>query len=298
MQEEQDVKMTDPVLLRRIEDLIHKTMALAEKADDEAAHQSYEYAMKCLLALADAVLQGKDVFGIEPWHPVHEDVPLSAPGEMLLRVRDAQGAALAPYPAIMTFYQNNLTAEIDGVLFLYALSQFARSDERQVSINISARSLRNADFIKTILARRAALLLPPEKKVIIEIHESTPHLKMSAHLLKLLRSAGFAFAIDDVGLSMNDVLRLSDFENIADYIKLDRRSVQASPERPYSLDHVVAFITATLPNTVMVAEGVRSMEQARALHEFHPAIRYVQGLYLPDRSTFAAEWAAQTTKMI
>src|SRR5688572_22341843 len=122
------MKMTDPEVLSRIESLIHTAKTLEKNAENDEVLEAGRCALKALIALADAVLQDKDVFRIEPWHPVHDDVPLTMPGEMLLRLKDRQGQALAPYPAIMAFYTNGLTAEIDAILFLCALAQFARSD--------------------------------------------------------------------------------------------------------------------------------------------------------------------------
>jgi EAL domain-containing protein (putative c-di-GMP-specific phosphodiesterase class I) len=53
----------------------------------------------------------------------------------------------------------------------------------------------------------------------------------------------------------------------------------------------MAFINATLPAATIVAEGVKTAEHAAELRRHHPTIQYVQGLYLPDRATFAGQWA-------
>lgn len=283
----------DPELLRRIEHLIITMQGLCANAPDENAREKFDYTMKALAALAEAAMSGRDIFGIEPWHALYKEPKLDAPGEMLLRLKNPNGEPIAPYPAIMTFYQNNMTAGIDTVLFLAALAQFERGAERQVSINISARSLKDGDFVKAAIARLESLALAPGRRVIIEIHESTPNLAMNKKVLDLFRKAGVLFAIDDVGLSMNDVFRLAEFDGIADFIKLDRQSVNSNPQNPNSLDHVVSFIHSMLPHAVMVAEGVKSAQHARELHRHHPAIRYVQGLYLPAREDFAKEWKGQ-----
>lgn len=285
---------SDAALLQKIEYLIHTVQALADKARAEQDREQARYTLKCMAALGDAVLKERDVFGIEPWHGVHDDVPLAQPGEYLLRLKDGKGEALPPYPAIMCFYEHGMTAAIDTALFLCALAQFSRSEEKQVSINVSARSLRDADFIRTVLARLNDMSFAEDEKIIIEIHETTPDLKMSKDVLRLLREAGVMFAIDDVGLSMDDVLRMAEFDEIADFVKLDRHSVCAHPENKNSLDHVISFVTSMLPDAVLVAEGVKSAEHAAQLLEHHPQIKYVQGLYLPtSRSEFSREWAAQ-----
>lgn len=286
------MKTADLDLLRRIEKLIRTVQNLCTNAPDADARHNFDYTLLALTALAGSVIEDQPIFGIEPWHALHDDVPLDAPGEMLLRLKDSRGEPLPPYPAIMTFYKNNMTAEIDTILFLCALREFKRGPERQVSINVSARSLKDGEFVKASIARLEALDLEPGRKVIIEIHESTPNLIMNQKVLELFRKTGVLFAIDDVGLSMNDVFRLAEFDGIADFIKLDRQSVNSKPQNPNSLDHVVSFIHSMLPSTVMIAEGVKSAAHALDVHRYHPDIKYVQGLYLPGREEFAADWQA------
>lgn len=279
-------------LQSRVDRLYQSVSMLDADAVPDHEQKNIQHTLISLQALTRAVESDELVFGIEEWHVIHDDPPLDQPGEMLLRLTDDGGEALAPYPAIITFYQNNLTAEIDTVLCLCALKQFEETDERQVSINISARSLNDADFVKTVLGRIELMKLPDDHKIILEIHESTSGLVMNKKVLSLFRQCGIAFAMDDVGLSMNDVLRLSEFEDIADFIKVDRKSVCAHPEDPTSLDHVLQLVFSSLPDAIIVAEGVKSAEHALIIHEFHPQIRYAQGLYLPDRDTFAKDWAA------
>ena len=277
----------DKELLRRIEDLIRsfqRHVADSHGADNE---DQMVYALRVLVSLANMVLQKQDVFTIEPWHIVSQYAPLSCPGEMLLRVRDFKGETMAPYPAIMAFYNNGYTPQIDGILFLAALGQFSRCDEKQVSINISARSLRDADFVKCTLGRIESLDLASDEKIIIEIHESTPHLAMSRQVLELYKSQGVGFAIDDIGLNMNDVLRLADFEGLAEFVKIDRHAVNAAAGEANALPQVMSFVRTLMPEAVAVAEGVTSETQAFEISKGYADIHYVQGLYLTqERETF------------
>lgn len=281
----------DPELLRLIESLALKVRNLKDTANPEAAS-----ATLCIKAITYAVEHDLPMFGLEPWHVVRKDAPLASPGEMLLRLKDKEGNAIPPYPCVMAFYNNDLTAEFDTVLVLCALKQFMASSETAVSINISGRSLRDPAFIKIILPKIEALNLPVHRKIIFEIHESGPAEIMSAKVLSLCRKLGIAFAIDDVGLSMSDIFRLSEFEGIADFVKLDRKSVRTHPENKHSLDHVMTLINATLPGACIVAEGVQNADHAATLMMFHPGIHYVQGLHLPSREVFAKEWAALSVR--
>jgi EAL domain-containing protein (putative c-di-GMP-specific phosphodiesterase class I) len=234
------------------------------------------------VSLANMVLRGDPVFGIEPWHVIGDTAPLSQPGEMLLRIKDFKGEPMPPYPAVMAFYNHGFTADIDGILFLAALWQFQRSDEKQVSINISARSLRDNDFVKCTLERLETLDMASDEKIIIEIHESTPHLEMSRPVLELYSRLGVEFAIDDVGLNMGDIMRLSEFEGLASYVKIDRHTVCAPPDASNSLVQVMKFVRGLMPDVTLVAEGVRDGAHACELALSYPDIAYVQGLYLPN----------------
>lgn len=232
----------------------------------------------------------KPVFGYEPWHPLHFDLPVSAPAEMLLRLKNQADKSFVPYTFIMAFYNNNFAAEIDVILMLCALDQFSQSDLSQVSINISARSLRDMKFVRDVTSHLEGMNLGKNNQVIFEIHESMPHIRMSRKTLRKFQKLGVSFALDDVGLSMHDVMRLAEFEGLTDYIKLDRSSVCAHASNPKSLDHVMSFVTAMLPDALVVAEGVKSADHAFEIYKRHPDIHFVQGLYLPDEQTFSKQF--------
>lgn len=268
-------------ILRRIENLIVSFQELVADAEGRKEEESLLYGLRALVCLANMIMQGRSVFGVEPWHAISSEKRLSLPGEMLLRLVNYRGEPLPPYPAIMAFYENGFTAAIDCILFLSAIEQFRDCPCRQISVNISARSLRDPDFVRATLARLEALDVEGDRKIIMEIHESTPHLAMSRQVLELYRALGVGFAIDDVGLNINDALRMGEFEGIAEYIKIDRRAVNAPPGASNGLSKVLGFIRMLVPGAVVVAEGVKNADQAIDIHDTFPDIQYVQGLYLP-----------------
>jgi EAL domain-containing protein (putative c-di-GMP-specific phosphodiesterase class I) len=287
----------DKELLRRIENLITSFQGAVKDAEDTPQEEPMVNALRGLVNLANMVLRQQDVFGIEPWHIISYSAPLSRPGEMLLRLKDYKGQPMAPYPMIMALYNNGYTPQIDGILFLAALGQFQRTwknpdtPTRQISINVSARSLRDPDFVRCTLERLESIALAADQKIILEIHESSPHLTMSRQVLELYSSLGVGFAIDDVGLNMGDVLRLSEFEGLAEYIKIDRHAVNAAEGDSNSLKEVMNFLNSLMPEATLIAEGVKSAEHALQLSRAHPEIHYVQGLYLtPDRDKFKREY--------
>ncbi|MBK6896081.1 MAG: EAL domain-containing protein [Alphaproteobacteria bacterium] len=279
-------------LYPRIEDLAIRIRNVHARAETETEEKQAQVMHTALRSLCKAVDNHKPIFGTEPWHPVNPEKNLGTPAEFLLRLPDENGDPLPAYNVIMAYYDNGLTEPIDTLLVLCALRQFRQSAERQVSINISARSLLSADFIKTVLSHLEKLRLDNliREGVIIEIHESAPTLVMSKHVLSLFHRFGARFAIDDVELSLGDAFRFSEFDEIASFIKIDRKLVCAPPESPNSLPAALSFVRSVLPDAKIVAEGVQSVEHARELHEFYPEIDYMQGLHLPDRVNFRERW--------
>jgi EAL domain-containing protein (putative c-di-GMP-specific phosphodiesterase class I) len=280
----------DPEILRRIEALSRKLHSLATKAQMHEQKERALYTAKYLDCLGMMVAQDKIVFDVEPWHPLAENSPLSSAGEMLLRVKDFQGKPLPPYEAVMALYSNGFTEEFDTLLCLCALNQFRQGEDRQVSINISCRSLQNQDFVKTVNTQIEKMRLKLSEKIILEIHESNAVIEVPKRTSDLFRKNGVVFAMDDVGLSINDVFRLSAFEGIADYIKLDRQTVNGNPDDPKALAHILSLAHSILPNAQMVAEGIQNAGHAQEVLNAHPNVRFVQGLYLPDRATFKSQW--------
>lgn len=289
------MKPHEKEVLQRVENLITDFQAHVRNAESEKNKKEEDtlvYGLRMIVALANMIINHEPIFTIEPWHSVSNDPPLAAPGEMLLRARDYKGVALEPYPAIMAFYKTDYTPRIDTVLFLAALNQFAESDEKQASINISARSLRDADFVKATAGRIEELELPSDRQVIIEIHESAPHLAMSRQVLEIYQALDVRFAIDDVGLNLNDVMRLAEFEGLAQFVKIDRHAVCAPPGAPNTLDKVMPFVRTLMPGVTAVAEGVRDAKHALEIRRQFPDIHYVQGMHLsPNRRIFAKSLA-------
>jgi len=293
---ELDPKGFDKELLLWIEGLLTSYKSFVDDSVGTPEEESRVNGLRGLVNLANMILRDVPIFGLEPWHVIGKSAPLSQPAEMLLRLRDYKDQPIPPYPIIMAFYDTGFTAQLDAILALAALRQFEKDpSERQISINISGKSLRDPAFVKMVLGRLEGMNLPsrPHEAVIFEIHESAHNLAASRGVVELFRSIGVQFALDDIGMTMQDIMRLGEFEGLADYIKIDRHSVLADPDAPNAMENVVQYVRTTLPGVTLVAEGVQNAEHALQIQMQYPDIVYAQGLFLPtDRDEFLNSYLA------
>ena len=278
--------------LRRQVKALNNAPILSGPEGEERAER-LQKALGHLDDLQNMVQRGDAVFGYEPWHPMQNAPRNNGPAEMLLRIKDGGGRPVSPYEFVMSFYETGLSAELDLLLLLCAMRQFEADSEESVSVNISSQSLVNKEFIRTILDN---LESDNHQKhgpdaLILEIHESATRQRMSREVLGRFAKAGIGFAIDDVGLNMGDVFRLAEFDDIARYIKIDRKCVCSPMDKSETLPNVLSFIELTLPGAVIVAEGVQDTRHAYEIAREFKNIHYGQGLYMPARETFEREWS-------
>lgn len=279
-------------ILRRVEQFITQL----EKALGQKHLDNTEYIQSCAEALFRMVERQDPIFGHEHWHGL--EARHSGPTELLLRLKDENHEALAPYQFIMSCYDSNLTIDLDTILILLALDQyreyFRDMREKQVSINMSARFLemRNQGAIEQILMALDSLELNQKsgEAIILEIHESAGDVNIDPMVLDLFRRSGVKFAMDDVVMDGRDVYRFSGFSGFTDFVKIDRRFLKASETDISFFAGIIDFIRGQAPDSIIVAEGVKDASHAHRLFDQFKHIHYVQGRELPDRKTFAEEW--------
>lgn len=289
--------VTKSEILKRIEGLASSIksaqISAATYGTDDAGHdtiitsdQKQLSGEDYLEALTHMVEQGENIFGLETWHPLED--PAHSPAEMLLRLHNKQGQPLPPYPFVMLCYSQGLTAELDAILLLKGIHEFqtALRDQgiSQISLNVSARSLKDSDFMKLALDA----LEKDGKDVVFEIHE-TSNTITNPDTLKLLKKKGVRFALDDVILNLSDMERFTQFEGLTSFMKLDHKLLTDSYYKPL-LGPTMSFIASSTENNRIVAEGVKTVDDARLLHMQYPSIKFVQGRDLPDQKTFAKDW--------
>ncbi|MFY1674311.1 putative bifunctional diguanylate cyclase/phosphodiesterase [Plantactinospora sp. WMMB334] len=136
-----------------------------------------------------------------------------------------------------------------------------------VAVNVSPRSLLDARFPGSVLARLRAHDLPPDR-LVLELTETLTlsQLEVVDQVLGQLRDAGIQLALDDFGTGYSSLSVLSRIP--VHELKIDRAFVTAMDTSA----EAVAVIRSTVDlgrslNLMVVAEGVESEPQRRALWE-------------------------------
>jgi EAL domain-containing protein (putative c-di-GMP-specific phosphodiesterase class I) len=163
----------------------------------------------------------------------------------------------------------------------------------RVSVNISPRQLRDANFNSIVFEELAAAGLPGES-LELEITESELMLYPESTLLKLgdLRSHGVSIAIDDFGTGYSNLARLRSLP--IDRIKVDRSFVHdlEGDENAQAISTCIVTM-AKVMNLEVVAEGVETNGQLR--HLLHQGCHSVQGFLFarPMVADSLGEWIEQ-----
>jgi diguanylate cyclase (GGDEF)-like protein len=148
-----------------------------------------------------------------------------------------------------------------------AVSWRAAGFDLPVSVNVSPRSLLDARFPGSVLARLRAHGLPPDR-LVLELTETLTlsQLDVVDRVLSRLRDSGVRLALDDFGTGYSSLSLLSRIP--VHELKIDRSFVTAME----SSAEAAAVIRSTLDlgrslDLAVVAEGVESEPQRRALWE-------------------------------
>lgn len=237
---------------------------------------------KAVLPLLDAVENGRLHFEREPWY----DIPAAlagrndaVPGELLLRARDENGAAIPQETAISLINQNGLFALFDAAIVLSAVKQTVAQNDFPVSINISSRNAGDADSLlglHKILSAHFAGKFDPSQ-IIFEFLEDDQAEEVSALAIGQMKNLGYRFAIDDLSHEERDAARLKNLGSHVDYVKIDGKTLEQAKSGAADLGDFVARIQKEAPQARIICEWVGSAEEAENLNDRYPGIVLVQG---------------------
>ncbi len=215
--------------------------------------------------------------------------------EALLRWDHPQQGLIAPLQFLPLIENTGLSARVGDWVLSQALDhlvQWQRAGlDISVSVNISARHLQEPDFairLAALLARRSE---PLAERLEIEVLETAAHadIEATSALMARCRALGVRFALDDFGTGYSTLTYLKRLP--VDVLKIDRSFVHHMLDDAHDRAIVEGVIgLARTFNCSVVAEGVESPAQARALLELGCDIGQGNGIAEPMRAERVAQW--------
>ncbi len=215
--------------------------------------------------------------------------------EILLRMIDRDGKIIAPGCFIPAAERYGLMTELDRVVIetffrAYANACLSNSgrplDSCLYAINLSARSLNDAQFINFVKAKFAEYRLPPHV-ICFEITETAAisNIEQAIQFIEELKQMGCHFALDDFGSGMNCFAYLKQLK--IDYLKIDGSFIQNITTEKIDQELVSCMNRiAHVLGVKTVAEWVENDEILQTLRELD--IDYAQGygLHRPEPLEF------------
>jgi diguanylate cyclase (GGDEF)-like protein/PAS domain S-box-containing protein len=186
--------------------------------------------------------------------------------EALVRWREGGNELVYPSRFIPLAEETGLIVPLGSWVLAAACRQMrqwrdAGHDTLRVAVNLSARQLREPDFIETVSGILAECGLEPSH-LELEITESVAmhDPEEMQRLLEKLNELGVSLAIDDFGTGQSSLAYLKRFR--IDYLKIDQSFVQGIHSDPND-ESIVRSIIGLGKNLklVVIAEGVQTEEQ-------------------------------------
>ena len=202
-------------------------------------------------------------------------------GELLIRMLDDDGNIVPPYSFIPAAERYNLMPEVDRHIVHMALNTISRYyDNPQVrdgmfSINLSAQSLSDDEFLNFVLLQLATTKIQPSN-LCFEITETAAisNLIKATTFIMTLKEKGCYFALDDFGSGLSSFAYLKNLP--VDFIKIDGGFVKSMLTS--SLDHALVNSVNQIGHVVgmqTIAEFVETREIEDRLFEI--GIDFAQG---------------------
>lgn len=191
--------------------------------------------------------------------------------EALVRKRGSAGEMVSPAMFIPYYEEEGLVQSIDMFVLetvCAALAQWSGLGVSlpRISVNFSRVTLMEEAFMERLSQICRCYQIPP-RQIGIEITESSTKMdvQLLSHLVKRLRTAGFAVFLDDFGARYSNLSILSKID--FDCIKIDKSlvdSIVTNPKAHTIVEHTISMGRA-LSRTSAVAEGIETADQLALL---------------------------------
>ena len=156
--------------------------------------------------------------------------------ELLLHWRRPGLPVLSPGTFIPLAEDNGMIVDIGRWVLQQAVAQLAEwraaglAQGLTISVNVSARQVRDPDFADEVLALLISEQVPPESLVIELTEHALIDLRLAHPTLTRLRDAGVQVSLDDFGTGYSSLTQLRTLP--VDQIKLDRSFTAARRGQP------------------------------------------------------------------
>lgn len=195
--------------------------------------------------------------------------------EGLIRLRDSGGRILPAGSFFPTVEDKALGREIDCASLRLGLALLAKHPRVLVSVNMSARSIGDGKWRRTL---DTGLARSPDigRRLILEMTEGSAMLlpEVVVRFMAEVRPRGIRFALDDFGAGLIAFRHLRDFQfDIAKVDSLFVRGIDASPDNQVLAAALVKV--ARQFGMLVVAEGVETEAEATFLRGL--GVEYLQG---------------------
>ncbi len=198
-------------------------------------HGEMRWAVRISQAMNDARLELHCQL-IAPLTAAGHDGRRGAHYEILLRMRDEQGGLILPGEFLPAAERYNLSRRIDrwviDTVFKWLMARpRALLEVGQVSINLSGKSIGNAEMLNFILAAFLDGRVPADK-ICFEITETAAiaDLVGATQFIARLKECGCHFALDDFGSGFSSLTYLKQLP--VDYLKIDGAFVRDMASDP------------------------------------------------------------------
>jgi len=215
--------------------------------------------------------------------------------EALLRWDHPQHGLVAPMQFLPLIENTGLSSRVGDWVLGQALEHLAMwrraGHDISVSVNVSARHLQEPDFalrLSELLARHPDA---PATTLELEVLETAAHadIEATSALLARCRALGVRFALDDFGTGYSTLTYLKQLP--VDVLKIDRSFVHHMLDDAQDRAIVEGVIgLARTFQCVVVAEGVESPAQARALLDMGCNIGQGTGIAAPMPAAAVSAW--------
>lgn len=237
--------------------------------------------------LREALRDDRFVLYAQNMVPLQARHPQRFRPEMLIRLRDTNGALVPPMAFIPAAERYGIMPAIDRWVITHALAYLAtrnreRDDNIQISINLSGATLGDeglAPFVEDLLQRSD---VRPEQ-VVFEVTETSALVNLTAtsKLLARLKKLGVSIALDDFGSGMSSLGYLKHLP--VDILKIDGQFIRNIATDPVDRAMVEAIAgVASVMGLQTVAEFVETQEVMDILAGI--GIDYAQGygVHVPE----------------